>query len=109
MLPCMSAARLVRHARRSAGLSQRALASAAGVPQSTVARIELGSLSPRIDTLEGLLRAAGQTLSVEPRIGIGVDRSLIQELLRLTPGQRVRSLAGEARAMRRLDRAVGRG
>lgn len=82
---------------------------AAGVPQSTVARAELGTLVPRADTLERLLRAAGFTLSAEPRLGIGVDRSLIQLLLRRTPGQRVRSLRGEARALRKLDRAVIRG
>lgn len=39
------AAALLREARRSAGLSQRALAEKAGVPQSTVARIESGSTS----------------------------------------------------------------
>ena len=87
-------------------MSQAALGKAAGVPQSTVARIELGKLSPRAETLERLLRAAGQTLSTEPRIGIGVDRSLIREFLQLTAGQRVRRLKGEARSLRLLDRAV---
>ena len=74
-----------------------------------MARIELGQLSPRADTLERLLRAAGQALTIEPVLGVGVDRSLIQELLRLTPGQRVRLLTGEARTLRVLDRAVIRG
>lgn len=102
----MTAARLLRTARRGAGLSQRALAEAAGIPQSTVARIELGSLSPRTDTLERLLRAAGQTLTIEPRLGIGVDRSLIQEFLKRSPGQRVGALKVESRALRALDRAI---
>ncbi len=101
-----TASRLLKHARRRAGLSQRALAAAAAIPQSTVARIELGALSPRTDTLERLLRAAGQTLSVEPRLGTGVDRSLIQEFLRMTAGERVRRLKGDARTLRALDRAV---
>lgn len=105
----MAAARLLRDARRRANLSQMALAQAAGIPQSTVARIELGSISPRADTLERLLRAAGQTLSLEPRIGVGVDRSLIREFLRLTPGQRVRALTADARTLRMLDRAIIRG
>jgi transcriptional regulator with XRE-family HTH domain len=87
-------------------MSQAALAKAAGIPQSTVARIELGVLSPRTDTLERLLRAAGQTLSAEPRFGLGVDRSLIREFLQLTPGQRVRRLTGDARTLRMLDRAI---
>jgi len=109
MMPGVTARRLLKGARRRADLSQRALARASGVPQSTIARIELGVLSPRADTLERLLRAAGQTLSAEPVIGVGVDRSLIRELLRLTPGQRVRLLTGEARTLRILDRAVIRG
>jgi transcriptional regulator with XRE-family HTH domain len=105
----MSAARLLKYARRRSGLSQRALASAAQVPQSTVARIELGALSPRVDTLERLLRAAGQTLSTEPRIGAGVDRSLIHEILRRSPAERLRMLTADARAARLFDRAVIRG
>lgn len=105
----MTAARLLRHARRRAGLTQRALAESAGVPQSTVARIELGSLSPRTDTLERLLRAAGQTLAMEPRLGVGVDRTLIQAQLQVTPAERVRRLTADARTLRLFDRAVIRG
>ena len=81
----MEARRLLRHARQRAGVSQRGLAEAAGVPQSTVARIERGQLSPRVDTLDRLLRAAGQTVSAEPVMGIGVDRTLIRSFLRMTP------------------------
>jgi transcriptional regulator with XRE-family HTH domain len=102
----MQAGRLLLHARRRAGLSQRVLARSAGVPQSTVARIETGQLSPRVETLDRLLRAAGQTLTIEPVLGAGVDRSLIRSFLRLTPCQRVRRLRGEARTLRALDRAV---
>jgi transcriptional regulator with XRE-family HTH domain len=105
MLPFMIAARLLAHARRRSGLSQRALARAAGLPHSTVARIELGRLSPRTDTLERLLRAAGGTLAVEPARGQGVDRSQIRELLRLTPGERARLAAADAAALRAIDRS----
>ena len=77
----MNSARILTRARRGAKLSQRALARAAGVPHSTVARIELGSLSPRVETLEALLRATGNTLAMEPNLGSGVDRSQIRELL----------------------------
>lgn len=94
----MNAARLVLYARRRAGLSQRGLARAAGVPQSTVARIETRQLAPRADTLDRLLRAAGHTLALEPALGIGVDRSQIRELLRLTPGQRARLAVADAAA-----------
>lgn len=92
----VNAARITRYARRRAGMTQRALAHAAGVPQSTVARIETGKLAPRVDTLDRILRAAGHGLTVEPRPGIGVDRSQMRELLRLTPGQRARLAIADA-------------
>jgi transcriptional regulator with XRE-family HTH domain len=95
----MVGARLVRRARRRAGLSQRALGRIAGIPQSTVARIELGQLSPRVDTLDRLLRAAGHSLATEPILGVGVDRTQIRELLRLTPTERVRLAAADARGV----------
>jgi transcriptional regulator with XRE-family HTH domain len=95
----VTAARLLINARRRAGLSQRALARKTGVPHSTVARIELGLLSPRADTLERLLRVTGWTLATEPALGVGVDRSQIRELLRLTPGQRARLTAADAAAL----------
>jgi transcriptional regulator with XRE-family HTH domain len=100
----MSAARLLRAARRRAGLSQRALAEAAGVPQSTVARIELGTLSPRANTLERLLRGTGHGLSTEPLLGIGIDRTQIRELLRLTPTERARLAAANAANMAEFKR-----
>jgi predicted transcriptional regulator len=104
----MIAARLLRRARRRARLSQRALAAAAAVPQSTIARIELGTLSPRVGTLDRILRAAGQTLSSEPLLGIGVDRSQIREFLRLSPQQRLRRAEGEARALADFDARIRR-
>ena len=101
----MSAARLLRTARRRAGLSQRALGAAAGIPQSTVARIELGTLSPRANTLERLLRGAGQSLSTEPVLGVGIDRTQMRERLRLTPGQRLTLAAADSAGLARLLRA----
>jgi transcriptional regulator with XRE-family HTH domain len=102
----MMASRLVAYARRRAGFSQRALARAAGVPHSTVARVELGQLSPRADTLERLLRATGRTLATEELLGAGEDRSLIRDRLALSPAERARLAVREARAVRRLERAV---
>jgi transcriptional regulator with XRE-family HTH domain len=49
---------LLRLARTKRGWSQRRLATAANVPQSTVARIESGSRQPTIPMLERLLAAA---------------------------------------------------
>ena len=95
----MNAGRLLRVARRRAGLTQRELAAAAGVPQATVGRIEAGNVSPRIATLTALLRATGHELEITPRLGQGVDRSLIRERLRLTPEERIRLAVEEVRGM----------
>ncbi len=98
----MYSARVLRAARRRAGLSQRELASAAGVPQPVIARIESGRVRPRVDTLDNLLRHCGETLEARPIRGIGVDRSLMRELLRLTPGERLRLASREAQSLSRL-------
>ncbi|MGH2499602.1 MAG: helix-turn-helix transcriptional regulator [Candidatus Limnocylindria bacterium] len=94
----------MRSARRRAGLTQRALAERAGVPQPTIAAIEAGRQDPRFSTLLRLLRASGAELESVPLTGIGVDRSLIRELLKLTPAQRVRAVPREARFVSELDR-----
>lgn len=53
------AGKLLREARATNNLSQRGLATAAGVPQSTVARIEGGHMQPSLPLLYRLLAAAG--------------------------------------------------
>jgi predicted transcriptional regulator len=98
----MDAATTLRNARRAAGLSQRELARRADVAQPAVARIESGAVIPRVDTLERLLRACGHTLELARRAGAGVDRSVMRELLRLTPRQRLDLAVSEARNLDRL-------
>jgi transcriptional regulator with XRE-family HTH domain len=93
---------LLRKARNRAGLSQRSLAAKAGVPQSTVGRIETGAIEPRIDTLLRILHASGHDLELGPRLGEGVDRAQIRERLALTPRQRLEDLTAAAAAVRRL-------
>ncbi len=51
-------------ARHDAALSQAKLASAAGVKQPVVARLETGVNSPRLDTLLKILTPLGKTLQV---------------------------------------------
>jgi transcriptional regulator with XRE-family HTH domain len=60
----MNAATLVREAREHAGLSRSGLAAKAGVPTSTVSRIEDGSSDPTLTMLARLIAAAGKHLSV---------------------------------------------
>ncbi|MBA2253757.1 MAG: helix-turn-helix domain-containing protein [Chloroflexi bacterium] len=93
---------MLHTARRRSGLTQRQLAQRSGVPQATIARIELGAIQPRTDTLERLLRAAGASLATETRLGEGVDRTQIRERLRMTPAERSHLGVDEAAALRRL-------
>lgn len=55
---------LLADARATAGLSRRALALRAGVPTSTISRIEDGSVDPTWTMLERVLAAAGQRLEI---------------------------------------------
>lgn len=55
---------LIRRVRRIADLSQRELASRAGVSTATVNRIETGTLVPRLHTLQRLLASADLRLVV---------------------------------------------
>ena len=83
------AGRMLRAARQRASLTQRELAATAGIPQETIARIERGRVDPRVGTLDRLLEGCGYGLESAPRLGIGVDRTQIRELLRLTPSERL--------------------
>ena len=88
---------LVREARKRAGLTQVDLGRRAGVPQSTVARIESGTRDPSTELVERLVRAAGLEIHVslgEPDPGTS---SLFPRTLRRTPAER---LADAARAAR---------
>jgi predicted transcriptional regulator len=75
------------------------------VAQPTIARIETGRDNPRVDTLERLLRACGESLETIPLAGVGIDRSQIRVLLALSPAERAATLAGEALTLDRLSRA----
>ena len=83
------AGRMLRYARSRAKLTQRELAAKSGVPQETIARIERGRADPRLGTLDLLLEACAYGLEVEPRLGIGVDRTQINGLLDLPPSRRL--------------------
>ncbi len=94
--------RLVREARKRAGLTQWALSQRAGVAQSTVARIESGVRCPSTDMVERLVRAAG----FEVRVALGEPdpqtTSILERNLRQTPAER---LANALRATRFVQKA----
>ena len=98
----MDAATTLRRVRAQAGLSQRALAERAGVAQPAIARIESGRVDPGVETLSHLLESCGFELGAAPRRGEGIDRTVIRQLLRLTPLQRLELAVTEASNMARL-------
>jgi transcriptional regulator with XRE-family HTH domain len=83
-------------------MTQRELAMAAGVPQSTVGRIETNRINPTVDNFRHLLRAAGQDLDLVPLAGADEDRTLIRDRLRMTPAGRAALAIQEARFATRL-------
>lgn len=90
-------------------MTQRDLARATGMPQPAIARIEGGVVSPRLGTLDRLLAGTGTMLELVPAIGVGVDRTLIRELLMRTPEERVLSAGVAGRNLGSFLRAVERG
>lgn len=104
-----TAARILRDTRKRAGLTQRALAERAGVSQETIARIETSATQPRFDTLARLLDACGYELEVMPRLGMGVDQTLIASMLDLTSTERLAHGEEAARGMAWLRSAERRG
>jgi transcriptional regulator with XRE-family HTH domain len=72
------------------------------VPQSAIARIERGQQVPRADTLERLLKACGFEMRLGPVRGDGVDMSLIEHWLGLTPAERAEGAAAYGRTLDRI-------
>jgi len=83
--------RLLREARTRHGLSQERLAIRAGTTQSAISRIEKERVSPTVQTLAELLHLLGEDLVLEvEKRNWGVDLTLNQANLRLSPEDRVR-------------------
>lgn len=102
------AGRMLRDARARARLTQRQLAAKSGIPQETIARIERGRADPRLNTLDRLLEACEFGLEVVPRLGIGIDRTQIYELLKLTPSERLALAITDDRNFVELRRSLRR-
>lgn len=105
----MSLIHLLREARKRSGLTQAELATRAGVPQSTVGRIESGARVPSTALLERLIRAAG--FEVRAELGEpdpGTD-SLFERTLRRTPRERLADATRAARFVLRGRRSLKRG
>lgn len=101
----MTAGALVREARLRGGLTQTALATLAGCHQSSVARIETGSINPDLATLTRLCESAGFALRVELAPIDHAQVALIEDFARLTPAARLRAATRQARLAAKAARA----
>jgi transcriptional regulator with XRE-family HTH domain len=105
----MTPGQLVRDARRSAGLSQQALASRLGTTQSAIAGLESDRSSPRVSTVQRALRACGRELTLTARErDSSLDETLIYENLRLPAGDRLRAFEASYASVREFALAAAR-
>lgn len=105
----MTPGQLIRDARRSAGLSQQALASRMGTTQSAIAGLEADRSSPRVATLERALRACGRELSLGARRSkSSIDDTLVAQQLRIPPGERIVRLERSYAEVRKIALAGAR-
>ena len=97
---------LIREARRRAGLSQADLARRAGVPKSTVGRIETGARIPSTEMVERLVRAAGLEVSVSlSQPDPGTD-TMFERTLHRSPAERLADATRVARLVLRGRREI---
>ncbi len=102
----MSISNLVREARRRAGLTQAELAERAGVPKSTVGRIESGARTPSTEMVERLVRASGLNVSVSLSDPDPGTDSMFERTLCRSPAERLADATRVARFVLRGRRQV---
>jgi transcriptional regulator with XRE-family HTH domain len=87
----MQAGRIVRQARKRHGISQSALALRASTDQAAISRIERGEISPSVETVERLLAAMGERLTLgSTPLERDYDPLHMQATLQRSPGERLR-------------------
>lgn len=91
---------LVRAARIRHGLDQRELARRCGTSQAQISRIEQGSTSPSVATLQRLMAAMGERLELASSVPRG-SRSIgeLRADAALTPAERVAQAARLSRTL----------
>lgn len=85
----MTGGRLIREARRRAGLTQQQLALRLGTQQPVIARWETGRQAPTFETVQRAIRACGLDLAVSLVAADHDHERLIDEALARSPGERL--------------------
>lgn len=94
------AGNVVRVVRAKAGLTQRQLAEKAGVPCSTIAKIESGNRQPTHPTMARIRAAVDLSLSTQLVSYDDHDDMLWEQQQRRSPAERARIAATQARLAR---------
>ncbi len=101
----MNAGELVREVRKRHGLTQEQLAARASTSQAAISRIERGLVSPTVETLARLLDLMHEELALDAReVDYGHDRTLYDQVLPLSPAERIARQARFATNVKRLQR-----
>ena len=87
---------LVRMVREKLFMTQAQLAKRAGVPQSHIAKIEIGKMHPRLDTLQKILKALHCDLLLVPKPVQDLD-AIIHEKISQVAKKKVDGVAGTMR------------
>jgi hypothetical protein len=97
---------LIRRTRERHGLSQKRLALRAGTDQAAISRIERGETSPSLETIERLMAAMGERLSIQPEpVERDYDPLHMRASLERTPEERLRLAISWNRLAGRLTQA----
>lgn len=97
-------ARKLKEARKAKGLSQRALAKLAGVPQSHISKIETTGVDLRISSLTEIARALDLELTLVPRKTV----SAVNSIVRSTQPSAPRQVASIAKELAKLESVAGK-
>jgi transcriptional regulator with XRE-family HTH domain len=79
--------KILKAARVAKGLSQRALAKIAGVPQSHISKIETAGVDLRVSSLSEMARALDLELELVPRKAVPAVKSIMRSTKPATPLQ----------------------
>ena len=101
----MIGGRIIREARRRAGISQAELATRLDTSQSVIGRWETGRRTPSIESIVAAVRVCGFELQLGLANRDSDHERLIDDALGLTPVERVQALLTRLEAERVLHRA----
>lgn len=102
----MTSGTIIGNARKRAGLTQAQLAERLGKSQSEIGRWERGEVQPSFETLQRIVAACGLELVAQTYNADDSYDAHIEDMLRLTPRDRVRESARQAQAMLALRRGA---